>query len=68
MDSSSRPPDEAETPPAEPDASIAADQPATPADDESTVGTGSVVGIGCTIVVLLFICLAIAVYVVREVS
>jgi hypothetical protein len=35
---------------------------------DSTVGTGSVIGIGCTIVVLLITCLGVAIFVWRQVN
>lgn len=39
-----------------------------PDDEESTVGTGSVLAIGCSLVVLLILFLGIALFVSRQVN
>jgi hypothetical protein len=56
---------DAESTPADPGAPAAPDLPPTAAGADSTVGTGSVIGIGCLFVVLLVICIGGAVYLVR---
>jgi hypothetical protein len=48
-----------------------ADAPTAPAPsagaDESTVGTGSVFAIGCSILALLFICIGVGIFMWRQV-
>jgi hypothetical protein len=44
------------------------DTAVTPADPEPTVGTGSVLGIGCTIFAVLFILIAVCIFMVRQIS
>jgi hypothetical protein len=59
-------PNEASSPPAESDAPAA--PPPTTAADESTVGTGSVFAIGCSILALLFVCVGVGIFMWRQVN
>jgi hypothetical protein len=54
------------TQPAEPDA--AAPPVQLPAAEESTVGTGSVFAIGCSILALLFVCVGVGIFMWRQVN
>jgi hypothetical protein len=51
-----------ESPATTPSAESSAGPPA-----ESTVGTGSVIGLGCTIVILLITCIGVAIFMWRQV-
>jgi hypothetical protein len=42
--------------------------PTTASPEESTVGTGSVIGLGCTIFVLIFVCIGVAIFMWRQVN
>jgi hypothetical protein len=54
------------TQPTEPDTPAATIQPA--AAEESTVGTGSVFAIGCSILALLFVCVGVGIFMWRQVN
>jgi hypothetical protein len=53
-----------------PESPPAPETPTPPAasPEESTVGTGSVIGLGCTIFVLIFVCIGVAIFMWRQVN
>jgi hypothetical protein len=66
MDSAQTPPAAGEESPAEPDAPAPPSEPV--AAEDSTVGTGSIFGIGCTVLALLFVCVGVAIFMWRQVN
>jgi hypothetical protein len=67
LDPQSPPPaDDVEVPDETPAPKTPEAAPVSPA--ESTVGTGSVIGIGCTIFVLIFVCIGVAIFMWRQVN